>query len=447
MVHWKDVPEIWQSLYGLTTYALVRLAMLHEISESVAQNLIKMSDLGILMGGRLCEEDLQEAISALVNQYNAIKSNRKGPTPISDTTPICTELSSASGETEVTFPHYLRTNHLSSLVPVVTSPSLPVFYSDNLLKSEPALLRDCMEDWPAMEKWQSLDYIRRVCGLRSVPIETGEHYLSEDAAQQIMTINEFIDAYICKGRESQSLDHTAESKSSIGRKRPHSNTTADGHSDEGDVAQSHRKVGYLAQHQLLKQIPQLTKDIIMPDYCALLTPEEEEEEDSGGSDNGVTINAWFGPLNTVSPLHHDPYHNLLCQVRGHKYVRLYAASQSDCLYPLEGKLNNNSAIDLTASDCDIRKCYPLHDQAPFMETIISPGEMLFIPRHCWHFIAALDDRTAAAWKSARLLRIAESQQRTVSANPHLQKIKLPEQQNRNTYSFSVNIWWGKRIEL
>lgn len=50
------------------------------------------------------------------------------------------------------------------------------------------------------------------------------------------------------------------------------------------------------------QIPELRKDIIVPDYCAL-----------GGGDM-KSVNAWFGPANTVTPLHHDPHHNLFAQV-------------------------------------------------------------------------------------------------------------------------------------
>jgi hypothetical protein len=60
---------------------------------------------------------------------------------------------------------------------------------------------------------------------------------------------------------------------------------------------------YLAQHQLFEQIPALAADILTPDYCML------------GSKGVSSVNAWFGPAGTVTPLHQDPEHNLLAQVR------------------------------------------------------------------------------------------------------------------------------------
>jgi hypothetical protein len=88
------------------------------------------------------------------------------------------------------------------------------------------------------------------------------------------------------------------------------------------------EIGYLAQHQLFdQQVLELRKDIIVPDYCALLLEEDEVEHsisesaminafDDSNEETDVHINAWFGPPVTISPLHHDPFHNLLASVIG-----------------------------------------------------------------------------------------------------------------------------------
>ena len=171
-----------------------------------------------------------------------------------------------------------------------------------------------------------------------MPIELGKTYQSEDSSQRQMTVNEFIDQYV--------------------------------------LSQS-QGVGYLAQHQFIRQVPLLRRDFCIPDFCALLLPlesvlaadlsadvggdndvvgaggdesrvdcnknvdhdsnvvvdgdcfdeEEDDEVDGEDEDEDVLIHFWFGPSTTQSPLHHDPYHNLLAQVHGFKYVRLYPYHQ------------------------------------------------------------------------------------------------------------------------
>lgn len=58
------------------------------------------------------------------------------------------------------------------------------------------------------------------------------------------------------------------------------------------------------------QINELRKDIFIPDYCF-----------TGGGELR-SLNAWFGPAGTVTPLHHDPHHNILAQV-----FQLYSVEQ------------------------------------------------------------------------------------------------------------------------
>ena len=73
---------------------------------------------------------------------------------------------------------------------------------------------------------------------------------------------------------------------------------------DGSVAYHIRPVLLLPVVDLIFkwQIQELRKDILIPDYCF-----------AGGGELR-SLNAWFGPAGTVTPLHHDPHHNILAQV-------------------------------------------------------------------------------------------------------------------------------------
>jgi len=113
-----------------------------------------------------------------------------------------------------------------------------------------------------------------------------------------------------------------------------------------------------------------------PELCALGTEEEPP-----------VVNAWFGPAGTVTPLHHDPKHNLLVQVVGRKFVRLFAPEHSAALYPhSEAMLCNSSQVDVRCPD---HARFPAFGAAPFMDAELGPGDALFIPRGWWHYVVAL----------------------------------------------------------
>uniref|UniRef100_A0A131YSE0 Lysine-specific demethylase 8 n=1 Tax=Rhipicephalus appendiculatus TaxID=34631 RepID=A0A131YSE0_RHIAP len=75
------------------------------------------------------------------------------------------------------------------------------------------------------------------------------------------------------------------------------------------------------------------------------------------------------------------------QVFGEKYIRLYEKSQTGFLYPYEERLlENTSQVDVENPD---HEKFPLFKTAQYTECVLRPGEMLFIPPKCWHFVRSL----------------------------------------------------------
>lgn len=59
--------------------------------------------------------------------------------------------------------------------------SLEAFLRDHYLSGSPVVIRDSMNHWPAKSKWNDVNYLRRVAGFRTVPVEvitfTAELYI------------------------------------------------------------------------------------------------------------------------------------------------------------------------------------------------------------------------------------------------------------------------------
>lgn len=174
-----------------------------------------------------------------------------------------------------------------------------------------------------LRDWSNPSYLRTVAGRRTVPVEMGGCYTGEGWRQELMTVGDFIGRFI----ESDAGDVSLADKDAgpgSGRQDGGRGGLKNGASRHFQACSaqkgSHASKGraYLAQHQLFDQIPTLRRDIVTPDYCALLLADEEDNADAGS----VVTNAWFGPAGTVSPLHNDPFHNLLAQVVGTKRVRV-----------------------------------------------------------------------------------------------------------------------------
>ncbi|KAJ3280073.1 Lysine-specific demethylase 8 [Borealophlyctis nickersoniae] len=232
-------------------------------------------------------------------------------------------------------------------VPRASPPPTIIQFSHHLTSNPtPLLIPNAISHWPALttRPWSDIRYLRSLAGARRlVPVEVGSKYTDDEWTQKLMTFGEFIDRYVTG-------------------------------SEEGTA--------YLAQHDLFTQIPRLAHDITIPDYC-YCSPSDDDDDDN---DAEVVTNAWFGPRGTISPLHTDPRQNVFAQVVGYKYVRLYAPDETRNVYPCEGVLGNTSQVDVESPDMTQ---FPLFASAKYVECIVGPGDLLFIPKGWWHYVRSL----------------------------------------------------------
>lgn len=168
-------------------------------------------------------------------------------------------------------------------------------------KGQPVILHGVMSAWPALSKWQDLQYLSQVAGPRTVPVEMGKHYLHEGWGQQLMLFSTFIKLHVLQeaaqhpqqprsraAPEATSAEQS-DTSSACAAWKPLSEDASEVHSapEASSTEQQQHQLGYLAQHPLFDQIPALKMDIMEPEYCSL------------GEGEMQSINAWFGPAETV----------------------------------------------------------------------------------------------------------------------------------------------------
>lgn len=225
-------------------------------------------------------------------------------------------------------------------------PTLEDFGRKCFVAKKPALLLNTFNHWPALRRWKDLNYILRIAGHRLMPIEIGTDYTSAKWTQQLMRLNEFLYRQFPANR---------------------------------DDTKSSPSIEYLAQYELFEHVPELRKDFMIPDYCSLC-------EEGTESDGEVDIKAWLGPKGTVTPLHQDPKHNLLCQIFGKKHIILASTEDSEFLYPHSSRLVSNTS-QINVENLDYKR-FPLAKHATFYHLTIETGDCLYIPPKWWHYVRA-----------------------------------------------------------
>ena len=173
-----------------------------------ATQIVLVCDRGLIMGSPLMDNPLHRVASLLNSVALGTCSS----------SPLCKKLlpmrkiddfdSSAS---------FKLLKPLDSLI----SPSLDTFLLTHMKGNLPIKLLNIVAHWPALEKW-NFDYLIEIAGARTVPIEIGSRYTDNDWSQVLLTLRDYITTYIV-------------------------------HKDKDSP------IGYLAQHQLFDQIPELKR--------------------------------------------------------------------------------------------------------------------------------------------------------------------------------------------
>ncbi|OQO06544.1 hypothetical protein B0A48_08327 [Cryoendolithus antarcticus] len=348
---YRRVPRCWLRLFEDASLAhVISLLNIRDDGNKWVDEVVKVIDNAIIMTGASCRSAL--FTKTLLQLEHVVEA---------DASPEWHEafviVSPASLETG---------NFISSCGP----PTLTSFQAHIDEHTTPLLIHRAIEHWPAMKSWLRPSYLlkRSLGGRRLVPVEIGETYTHSEWRQQLMTLREYMKEFV--------------------------------------LSRSSHGIGYMGQHDLFRQIPALKDDISVPDYCFTSPPNHRPATLQGQPPvaelDEPSLNAWLGPKGTKSPLHHDPYHNIFCQVVGYKYVRLYPPVDSRSMYAhgIDEKginMANTSAVDVKFLRSDKGTIFVVNSEdAPlfcaredFQEAILAPGDSLYIPAGWWHYFESL----------------------------------------------------------
>jgi hypothetical protein len=212
------------------------------------------------------------------------------------------------------------------------------FLGEYYATNRPVIITGMMEDWPARSKW-SLDFFAARFGDREVEVQmnrnSSANYETESERYvRRITFGDFI-ARVRSAGETNDFYMTANNDS------------------------HNRRV-----------LSELWDDIIqLPEYLR------------GDQPGGFF---WMGPAGTITPFHHDVTNNFMAQVMGRKLLKIVPS----CDIPLmKNHLHVFSQVDgRTASPSP----HPLFHEPQILECVLHPGEILFLPIGCMHYVQGLD---------------------------------------------------------
>lgn len=277
-----------------------------------------------------------------------------------------------------------------------------VFEKEHLKPGLPVVVPGAAASWPAVQKW-SEKYIADNCGQMNITAsvdlpDTGVPYSFKDVDhRRLMTVNDFVDRM-----------------------------------DSGDRC-------YIDQ-QHIDQFEGLSADY---DFSIFEPPPEH------------FVALWMGSR-TRSGFHYDFVDNFFVQVHGHKKAILAAPEDGRYLYPFADN-HTKSQVDAESPDLDR---HPLVAKVVLWEATLQPGDMMFIPKGWWHYLASSESSISlTCWYGQPLSPIGtmlsngpRAWARLVAEfvwfgclrRPHKKRLYSPPPTGKMVYDFCVSMLPWKR---
>ena len=231
---------------------------------------------------------------------------------------------------------------------MLEKPDTELFYRHYYEANRPAKLTGIIDHWPALTRW-SLDHFDTVAGNNVVEAqgERGrdpEYELDKDDHRRLVRFGELID-WLRKDEASNDIYLTA----------------------------------YNSGNNAAALAP------LWDDMAPVALLDDRRERDGF---------FWLGPRGTLTPWHHDLTNNLLVQVIGRKRVRMAPPWAFARMRNSRHCFSDWGNDPLPAGEGD-------GAMPPVLETIIGPGEGIFLPVGWWHQVEALDLSASMSFTSFR----------------------------------------------
>ncbi|XP_058247558.1 HSPB1-associated protein 1 homolog isoform X1 [Hemibagrus wyckioides] len=135
--------------------------------------------------------------------------------------------------------------------------------------------------------------------------------------------------------------------------------------------------------------------------------------------DGRESTLWVGTNGANTPCHLDSYgYNLVFQIQGRKCWHLFPPDDTECMYPTRIPYEESSVFSqVNVMRPDMHR-FPAFRRARAHLVTLEPGQVLFVPRHWWHYVESVDPVTVSvnSWIDMEVddeARIGEALTKTV----------------------------------